>query len=266
MLSEAARNHQEPIAIIGIGCRFPGGIRCPRSFWKFLCEGGDGITEAPPDRWDIDSYYDQNREKTGKIYTRKGGFLDNISLFDPEFFGISPREAAYMDPQQRILLEVAWEALEDGGLVPESLRGSNVGVFVGLFMHDYENIHCGVTERRLYGPHSSTGMSTTIAANRLSYAFDFRGPSLVVDTACSSSLVAVHLASRSILNGEADLAIAGGVNLLIKPEMTMVLCRGSFLSPDGYCKSFDARGQRVYTVGRRGYRRFETIVTCGAGQ
>ena len=239
---EPARNHiQEPLAIIGIGCRFPGGIRCPQSFWKFLREGGDGITEAPPDRWDIHSYYDQDREKAGKIYTRKGGFLDNIDLFDPQFFGISPREASYMDPQQRILLEVAWEALEDGGLIPETLKGSKVGVFVGLFMHDYENIHCQVSERRLHGPHSSTGMSTTISANRLSYVFDFRGPSLVVDTACSSSLVAVHLACRSILNGEADLALAGGVNVLIRPDMTMVLCKGSFLSPDGYCKSFDAR-------------------------
>lgn len=231
----------EPIAIVGIGCRFPGGIYCPRSFWKALCEGRDCITEVPADRWDLRSFYNPDGEKKGKIYTRKGGFLENIGYFDPQFFGISPREAPYIDPQQRLLLEVTWEALEDGGIAPESLAGSRVGVFVGLFMHDYENIHFGVSERKLYGPHSATGMSTTIAANRISYVFDFRGPSIIVDTACSSSLVAVHLACKSIWDEESEIAVAGGANVLLKPEMTMVLCKGSFLSPDGYCKSFDAR-------------------------
>jgi len=230
----------EPLAIVGIGCRFPGGINDPQAFWDMLCRGKDAISEVPPDRWDLKAYYDADREKPGKVYTRKGGFLDNITDFEPQFFGISPREASFMDPQQRLLLEVTWEALEDAGIPPESLTGSNVGVFIGLFMHDFENIHNSATERSNIGAHSATGMSTTIAANRISYVFDFKGPSMVVDTACSSSLVAVHLAGQSLLSGESEVAVAGGVNILLKPEMTMALCKGSFLSPDGYCKSFDA--------------------------
>jgi len=241
----------EPTAIIGIGCRFPGGILCPESFWQALCEGRDGITEVPSTRWDLGAYHDPDVERSGKVYTRKGGFLEDIDLFDPQFFGISPREAPFLDPQQRLLLETTWEALEDGGMDPHRLAGAKVGVFVGLFMHDYENMHCGVSERELFGPHSATGMSTTIAANRISYVYDFRGPSVVVDTACSSSLVAVHLACQSIRTCESRIAVAGGVNLLIRPEMTMVLCRGSFLSPDGYCKSFDARAD--------GYTRAEGV-------
>ncbi len=239
-LSPSIRDH-EPIAIIGIGCRFPGGVGCPRSFWRLLCEGGDGITEVPEDRWDWKAFYDTDRDKSGRIYTRHGGFLENIDRFEPQFFGISPREAAYMDPQQRLLLETTWAAIEDGGYAPGKLTGRKVGVFVGLFMHDYENIHSGSNERKLFGLHSATGMSTTIAANRISYVFDFKGPSLIVDTACSSSLVAVHLACRSLLESESEMAIAGGVNVLIRPEMNMVLCKGSFLSPDGRCKAFDAR-------------------------
>ncbi len=231
----------EPIAIIGIGCRFPGGIVCPRSFWRLLCEGGDAITEAPENRWDLKAFYDPERERAGKVYTRRGGFLGNIDRFEPQFFGISPREAAYMDPQQRLLLEATWSAFEDGGYPPGKLAGRNIGVFIGLFMHDYENIHCGAIERKLFGPHSATGMSATISANRISYIYDFKGPSLIVDTACSSSLVAVHLACRSLAENESQMAIAGGVNLQIRPEMNMVLCKGSFLSPDGRCKAFDAR-------------------------
>lgn len=231
----------EPIAVVGIGCRFPGGIRCPKTFWEYICQGKDGITEVPPDRWNLQAYYDADRDRIGKVYTRRGGFLDNISQFDPQFFGISPREASYIDPQQRLLLEVTWEALEDGGVVPKSLAGSRVGVFVGLFMHDYENLHCQTTEHGLHGPHSPTGMSTTVAASRISYVYDFTGPCMVVDTACSSSLVAVHLACRSIWNGESEQAVAGGVNVIIRPETTMALCKASFLSPDGCSRSFDAR-------------------------
>ena len=231
----------EPVAIIGIGCRFPGGIQCPRSCWKALSEGKDAITEVPADRWDAASFHHPDRDRAGTVYSRRGGFLQDIRLFDPQFFGISPREADFIDPQQRLLLETTWEALEDGGQAPEQWAGSKVGVFVGLFMHDYENLHCAGTERSLYGPHSATGMSATIAANRLSYVFDFRGPSVVVDTACSSSLVAVHLACRSLCEDESEMAVAGGVNVLLRPDMSMILCRGSFLSPDGYCKAFDAR-------------------------
>jgi acyl transferase domain-containing protein len=198
----------------------------------------DAITDVADDRWDTNTFYDSARDKLGKLYVRKGGFLPEVDHFEPGFFGISPREASSMDPQQRLLLEVTWEALEDAGIPPESMAGQNIAVYVGLFMHDYENMHMGVTERALIGPHSPTGMSTTIAANRLSYVFDFRGPSAVIDTACSSSLYAVHMACQSLLCGESPLALAGGVNLLLRPEMSMALCRGSFLSEEGYCKSF----------------------------
>ncbi len=230
-----------PIAITGIGCRFPGGIHSPETFWRLLEEGRDAVTEVPPDRWDLERHFRPREAGSRKIYTRRGGFLESIDTFDPHFFGISPREAAYLDPQQRLLLEVTWEALEDAGLPPEDLRGAPVGVFVGLFTHDYENLHMGPGELPLYGPHSATGMSTTIAANRISYLYDFTGPSMVVDTACSSSLVAVELACQRLSSGECQAAVAGGVNVLLKPEMTMSLCAASMLSPDGRCKSFDAR-------------------------
>lgn len=203
--------------------------------------GGDGMREVPQTRWNTDEYYDPDPDRPGRVYTRRGGFLDDIEGFDPQFFGISPREAAYMDPQQRLLLETTWEAFEDAGIPPGKWAGRAVGVFVGLFTHDYENLHMRLSERGQYGPHSATGMSTTIAANRISHAFDFNGPSMVIDTACSSSLVAVHLACQSLHAGEARLAVAGGVNLQLVPEMVMSLCQASMLSPDGRCKSFDAR-------------------------
>lgn len=231
----------EPIAIIGIGCRFPGGIVSPQSFWDLLVAGGDGTGEVPASRWNVDKYYDENRAVEGKLYTKRGGFLNDVTGFDPQFFGISPREAAFMDPQQRLLLETTWEAFEDAGIPPDDWAHKKVGIFVGLFTHDYENLHMQPTESGAYSSHSATGMSTTIAANRLSYVFDFMGPSMVVDTACSSSLVAVHLACRSMHAGEAEIAVAGGVNLQLSPQMTMALCNASMLSPDGRCKSFDAR-------------------------
>ncbi|MBD3267303.1 polyketide synthase, partial [bacterium] len=232
---------QEPIAIVGIGCRFPGGVDSPASYWSFLEKAGDGITDIPNDRWDRDTYYDTNKDQKGKIYTHRGGFLQHIDQFDPQFFGISPREAAYMDPQQRLLLETTYEALTDGGFPLDQLAGTNVGVYIGLFTHDYENIHMGVSEYALYGPHSATGMSATISANRLSYIFNFTGPSMIIDTACSSSLVAIHLACNSLRRNEIPLAVAGGVNAVIKPEMTMSLCAAAMLSPDGYCKTYDAK-------------------------
>jgi len=231
----------EPIAIIGIGCRFPGSVNSPKDFWKLLFEGKNGIKEIPKSRWSKRLLYHPDKNRIDKIYSPRGGFLDNIDQFDPEFFGISPREAAFMDPQQRLLLETTWEAIEDAGIDPRSLAGSKTGVFIGIFMHDYENIHCKPTERKIRGPHSATGMSTTIAANRLSYVYDFRGPSMVIDTACSSSLITIHLACQSLKNNESELAVAGGANVLINPEITMSLCSASMLSPDGYCKAFDAR-------------------------
>lgn len=241
----------QPIAIVGIGCRYPGGIVSPQSFWTFLMRGGDGTTEVPESRWSLDRHYDPERGKPGKVCTRRGGFLDDVTGFDPQFFGISPREAAYMDPQQRLLLQTAWEAFEDAGIPPTGLERHKVGVFIGLFTHDYENLHMRTTERHLQSSHSATGMSTTISANRLSYAFDFMGPSMIIDTACSSSLVATHLACRALQSGEADIAIAGGVNLQLSPEMTMALCNASMLAPDGRSKSFDARAN--------GYTRAEGV-------
>ncbi|MCG8338156.1 MAG: type I polyketide synthase, partial [Proteobacteria bacterium] len=231
---------QEPIAIVGIGCRLPGGINSPDSFWEFLKKGGDGISEIPPDRWNIEKFYHPDRTKIGKLNVKKGGFLDQIKKFDAEFFGISPREAALMDPQQRLMLEVTWEALENGGLVPANLRGSKTGVYIGLFVHDYENMHSSTSEYELQGAHSGTGLSATVVANRISFCFDFNGPSMVIDSACSSSLGGVHYACRDLWSKETELAMVGGVNIMSRPEMTMILCKASMLSPDGYCKAFDA--------------------------
>ncbi|MCC5623981.1 type I polyketide synthase, partial [Nostoc sp. CHAB 5715] len=231
---------KEPIAIIGIGCRFPGGANNPEAFWNLLRDGVDTITEVPEERWNLRTFYDPDRQKPGKIYTRWGGFVEGIDQFDAEFFGISPREAALIDPQQRLLLEVAWEALENGGQVPERLAGSSTGVFVGLYMHDYQHIQLDSSARNLLGAQMTTGTAMSIAANRISYVFDFHGPSMALDTACSSSLVAVHLACQSIWNGESTLALAGGVNAILQPDMTIGMCKASMLSPDGRCKSFDA--------------------------
>ncbi|KAF0123559.1 MAG: hypothetical protein FD152_3289 [Xanthobacteraceae bacterium] len=239
-LAAQSRPYQ-PIAIVGIGCRFPGGVSSPLDFWTLLTGQVDGTSEVPPDRWSIDKYYDPDPKRIGKVYTKRGGFIKGISGFDPQFFGISQREVAYVDPQHRLLLETTWEAFEDAGIAPRTWSDRKVGVFVGLFTHDYENIHMRVSERPIHGPHSATGVSTTIAANRLSYAFGFTGPSMVIDTACSSSLVALHLACRSLHEKESELAIAGGVNLQLLPEMTMSLCKATMLAPDGRCKSFDAR-------------------------
>jgi len=230
----------QPVAIVGIGCRFPGGIDSPQTFWNLLEEGRDATGEVPSSRWSADKFYDQNPDEVGKLYAKRGGFLKAVAGFDPQFFGISPREAAYMDPQQRLLLETTWEAFEDAAIPPGVWADGKVGVYMGLFTHDYENLHMRSSEQPLYGPHSATGMSTTIAANRISHAFDFNGPSMVVDTACSSSLVAVHLACRGLQSGDAQIAVAGGVNLQLMPELTMSLCKASMLSPDGRCKSFDA--------------------------
>lgn len=232
---------KEPIAIIGIGCRFPGGVNSPESFWNLLRDGTDAIGEIPQDRWNMKTFYDSDREKAGKTYVRWGGFLDKIDEFDAQFFRISPREAAVIDPQQRLLLEVAWEALEDGGQVPEQLAGSNTSVFVGLYIHDYQHIQLDASARKLIGPQMTTGTAMSVAANRISYVFDFHGASMALDTACSSSLVGVHLACQSIWNGESNLALAGGVNVILKPDMTIGMSKASMLSPDGRCKSFDAR-------------------------
>ncbi|GLF93019.1 polyketide synthase [Streptomyces yaizuensis] len=245
----------EPLAIIGIGCRFPGGATTPAAFWDLLCAGVDATGELPRDRWDAGKFYDPDPAKLGKTNTVRGGFLDRIDTFDAPFFGIAPREAIWLDPQQRLLLQAAWEALEDGGQVAARLAGSDTGVFMGGFTLDYQLLqNYGVHSRYELQSHSATGMMMTMLANRLSYVFDFRGPSLAVDTACSGSLVAVHLAARSLWSGECSLALAGGVNVMIAPNMTIAESKGGFLAPDGRCKAFDAsadgyaRGEGVGVV------------------
>ncbi len=230
----------ERIAIIGIGCRFPG-AESPETFWRLLQDEIDAVTEVPRDRWDIDAFYDPQPGKPGKMNTRWGGFLKQVDEFDPQFFGIAPREAAYMDPQQRLLLEVAWESLEHAGQVPEQLVRSQTGVFMGISSNDYQQVlkrNGSTTDINAY---LGTGNAFSIAANRLSYFFDFRGPSLAIDTACSSSLVAVHLACQSLRSGESDLALAGGANLLLCPEVTLIFSQAYMMAPDGRCKTFDAR-------------------------
>jgi acyl transferase domain-containing protein/acyl carrier protein len=228
----------DPIAVIGIGCRFPGAEN-PKAFWNLLCEGVDAITEVPPDRWDARAFYDPDPATPGKMNTRWGGFLDDVAQFDAQFFGISPREAERMDPQQRLLLEVSWEALEDAGLAPERMRGTKTAVFIGVSTDDYGRLL--MRDALAIDAYSGTGNAFSIAANRLSYFFDFRGPSIAVDTACSSSLVAVHLACQSLRTGESDLALAGGVNLILTPDLNITFSQARMMASDGRCKAFDER-------------------------
>lgn len=234
-------SRREPIAIVGIGCHFPGGAVTPDAYWDLLCAGVDATRELPPDRWEVRKFYDPDPAKLGKMSTFRGGFLDRVDQFDAQFFGISPREAIWLDPQQRLLLRAAWEALEDGGQDAERLAGSDTGVFVGGFTLDYKLLqNYGIYSRYELQAHSATGMMMTMLSNRLSYAFDFRGPSLTVDTACSGSLVALHLGAQAIWNGECSQALVGGANVMLAPNMTIAESKGGFLSPDGRCKTFDA--------------------------
>ncbi len=238
MLTEGG-NH-EPLAIVGIGCRLPGGADSAKSLWNLLCDETDATSVVPETRWNAGRYHDPNPSKVGKIVTRRGGFLSEIDQFDPQFFGMSPREAHSLDPQQRLLLHTAWEALEDGGIPADGLAGTDVGVFIGGFTLDYQLLqNQGRTSRYRFKPHSATGMMMTMLANRISHAFDFRGPSMTIDTACSGSLVAVHLAAYSIWNGECDLALAGGVNIMIGPNTAIAESKSGFLSPEGRSKAFD---------------------------
>jgi acyl transferase domain-containing protein/acyl-CoA synthetase (AMP-forming)/AMP-acid ligase II/acyl carrier protein len=222
----------EPIAIVGMSCRFPGAGN-PDEFWKLVLDGRDVITQVPGDRWDIDAYYDPEL-RPGMMNTRWCGFLEQVNQFDAGFFGISGGEAASMDPQQRLVLEVAWEALERGGLAPSSLGGSSTGVFIGASHSDYMCLLSGAPSR------GGTGVSLSVLANRISYLLDLRGPSFVVDSACSSSLLAVHLACLSLRNRECDLALAGGVNMILRPEITVSFSQAGMMASDGRCKTFDA--------------------------
>ena len=233
------RSATEPVAIVGLACRFP---KAPskEAFWRLLRDGGDAITKVPSDRWNGDALYDRDISVPGKMNTRWGGFLDRIDGFEPLFFGISPREAILMDPQQRLMLELSWEALEDAGLPPEGLKGSATGVFFGVLWTDYATLAHNDGLKAI-AQHTTTGFHHCIVANRVSYVLGLEGPSLSVDTACSYSLVAVHLAAESLRRGESTLALAGGVNLNIIPESTMGMSKFGGLSPDGRCFTFDAR-------------------------
>ncbi len=230
----------EPIAIIGLGCRLPNGIENPTQYWEFLVDGGDGVREVPPERFDIDSWFDPVPGRAGRIYCRHLGALDNAMQFDHAMFGISAREAATMDPQHRLLLEVAWHALEDAGENPYQLSGTRTGVFVGAFSDDYTQRGVLRQDPGTIDGYAALGVLRGLAAGRVSYHLDLRGPALTIDTACSSSLVAAHLAVQSLRAGECDLALAGGVNLVLSPEITLALCQLRALSPSGRCRTFSA--------------------------
>ncbi|UQA57020.1 type I polyketide synthase [Polyangium aurulentum] len=229
----------EPIAIIGMGCRFPGGADDPEAFWRLLENGVDAITEVPPDRWSAEAHYDADPSAPGKMSCRWGGFLRDVHGFDPYFFNLSPREAASADPQQRLFLEVAWEALESAGQRPELLAGKPVGVFAGVYNSDY-SWQSYASPARIDG-YTGTGTVHSFVPGRLSYLLDLRGPSVAVDTVCSSSLVAVHLACQSLRARDCDVALAGGVNLILSPASSVMVSKLQALSPDGRCRTFDAQ-------------------------
>lgn len=227
----------EPVAIVGLSCRFPQSPDLD-AYWRLLDEGKDAVRDVPADRWDIEAYYDPDPDAPGKVYMRQAGYLDGIDEFDAAFFGISPREAEYMDPQQRLLLEQAWSALEQAGIAPASLHGTRSGVYVGVTSSDYGMMIQNADIDP--GPYYITGNTLNAAVGRLAYVLRLQGPALAIDTACSSSLVAVHQACASLRNGETDLALAGGVNLLISPMSMIASCRAHMLSPDAHCKTFDS--------------------------
>ncbi len=241
-LEALEKARREPIAIIGMGCRFPANINTPEQFWQFLCDHGDAMGEIPRSRWDIDQYYDPDPDAPGKIGTRTAGFIEQpIDRFDAAFFGISPREARSMDPQQRMLLEVAWETLDHAGIAPGRAAGTRTGVYVGMTMQDYLLIQANRLDPGQVDAYHTTGGVLNAAVGRVSYLLGLRGPCMAVDTACSSSLVATHLAVQALRSGECDLALAGGANVILSPEMMVSLTKAHMLAPDGRCKTFDAR-------------------------
>ena len=247
----AARDLDRDIAIVGMGCRFPGGANDPQAFWELLKAGFNAVTEAPASRPGFRDLFDPDAKKPGRTYSRWGAFLDRVDLFDAQFFGISPREAAHVDPQHRLLLELVWEACEDAGIPPPALAGSRTGVFVGTSTREYGDFQMYPQHRADIGMHTSSGVATAILANRVSYFYDLRGPSITVDTACSSALSAVHFACQSLYSGECTVALAAGMQMLLSPETTIGFCKASMLSPDGECRAFDA-GANGYVRGEGG--------------
>ncbi|MBB5917455.1 acyl transferase domain-containing protein/NADPH:quinone reductase-like Zn-dependent oxidoreductase/NADP-dependent 3-hydroxy acid dehydrogenase YdfG/acyl carrier protein [Nocardia transvalensis] len=268
------------IAIVGIGCRFAGGIDSPDTFWDFVVDKRDGVVEIPADRWDYRRYYDPEPRTPGRAYTKHGAFMTvDPWEFDPDFFGISPREATVLDPQQRLMLEVTWEALDDAGIAGRA-AGSEVGVYVGGFVVDQSVI--GVVGPALFHTdmHTPASASYTMLSNRIAYALNLVGPAITVDTACSSSLVAFHLACQALENEDCSVALAGGVNVMLQPETFVLMCKGSFLAADGRCKSFDAaadgygRGEgagmvvlkRLEDAVRDGDRIYSVVKATGSNQ
>ncbi len=237
-VEELERLRSEPVAIVGMGLRFPGDASTPQAFWNILAGGVDCVTETPPSRWNTAAYYDADPDAPGKMYARHGGFISDPAGFDANFFGISPREAATIDPQHRLALEVAWESLENAGYEPTSLAQTNAGVFLALGNSDYGRLV--FQDAAEIDAYTSTGNAFSVAAGRISHALGFQGPSMVLDTACSGSLVAVHLACQSLRGGECRLALAGGVNLILTPEININFSKSRMLSQDGRCKTFDA--------------------------
>ncbi|MBV8181216.1 MAG: SDR family NAD(P)-dependent oxidoreductase, partial [Mycobacterium sp.] len=228
----------EPIAIVSVSCNFPGAPN-PEAFWELLSGGVNAISEVPEDRFDIDEFYDPDPDTPGKIYSRYGGYIDGIDGFDPEFFGVSPREAVWIDPQQRLVLETAWEGLERAGYSPAALRGSRTGIFVGVGANEYSHLLSANSVEKIE-PQFITGNALNAISGRVAFALGLEGPAVAVDTACSSSLVAVHQACQALHSGDCDLALAGGVNVLLSPVTIIAASRARMLSPVGRCKTFDA--------------------------